>query len=236
MPPNCQRSTRNCTSGAAPSPPRPATTAATRSPTLSACSMAAAPRSTCSPPSASLWPPKPRWVDRRHIAAVLAWLERGWVTRIRVDLMHWTGMRPSQMGRLEVDDFPARRADPLRRRPARQGRPARRGPLVPEGVAAARVFLDAEALGLAPPQRQPRPRQRRAARRTARVHHLPDPALVRRGAPPGRNPRGDIQDLYLWTYPAQNDHDLRPAGAGESTARPSNACGGPMGTARRRRG
>ena len=50
-------------------------------------------------------PPKPRWVDRRHIADVLAQLTPGSLTRVRLELMHWTGMRPSQMGRLQAEDF-----------------------------------------------------------------------------------------------------------------------------------
>ena len=50
-------------------------------------------------------PPRPRWVNRRHIADVLAQLTPGSVTRVRLGLMHWTGMRPSQMGRLRAEDF-----------------------------------------------------------------------------------------------------------------------------------
>ena len=50
-------------------------------------------------------PPKPRWVDRRHIADVPAQLTPDSGTRVRLELMHWTGMRPSQMGRLRDEDF-----------------------------------------------------------------------------------------------------------------------------------
>ena len=38
-------------------------------------------------------PPRPRWVNRRHIADVLAQLTPSSVTRVRLGLMHWTGMR-----------------------------------------------------------------------------------------------------------------------------------------------
>ena len=50
-------------------------------------------------------PPKPRWIDRHHIAEVLSHLTPGSLTRVRLELMHWTGMRPSQMGRLHANDF-----------------------------------------------------------------------------------------------------------------------------------
>ena len=36
---------------------------------------------------------------------MLAGIPAGSVTRVRLDLMHWTGMRPSQMGRLRAEDF-----------------------------------------------------------------------------------------------------------------------------------
>ena len=41
-------------------------------------------------------PAKPRWLDRALIAEVLTHLEPGSKLRIRLELMHWTGMRPSQ--------------------------------------------------------------------------------------------------------------------------------------------
>ena len=50
-------------------------------------------------------PPRPRWLDRAHIADVLAQLTPGSKTVVRLRLMHWTGMRPSQMGRLRSEDF-----------------------------------------------------------------------------------------------------------------------------------
>ena len=41
-------------------------------------------------------PPKPRWIDRRHIVDVLSHLTPGSLTRVRLELMHWTWMRPSR--------------------------------------------------------------------------------------------------------------------------------------------
>ena len=49
--------------------------------------------------------PLPRWLDRSHIADVLTQLTPGSKTAVRLRLMHWTGMRPSQMGRLRAEDF-----------------------------------------------------------------------------------------------------------------------------------
>ena len=92
-------------------------------------------------------PPKPRWVDRRHIADVLAEIAPGSVTRVRLELMHWTGMRPSQMGRLRAEDFRLDEPIPYVAVPRGKGGRIAALPLVPEGGAAARAFLDAEAFG-----------------------------------------------------------------------------------------
>ena len=91
--------------------------------------------------------PKPHWVDRRHIAAALAEIPAGSVTRVRLDLMHWTGMRPSQMGRLRAEDFRLDEPIPYVAVPRGKGGRIAAVPLVREGVAAARAFLDAEAFG-----------------------------------------------------------------------------------------
>ena len=142
-------------------------------------------------------PPKPRWIDRRHIAAVLAEIPAGSVTRVRLELMHWTGMRPSQLGPPPGRGLPARRADPLRRRPARQERPARRRPLVPEGVAAARAFRDAEAFGPWPRSSVNRAlasaarRAGRPAFTTYQIRHSFAAGLRRAGTDVA-----DIQDIY----------------------------------------
>ncbi|MCY4661782.1 MAG: tyrosine-type recombinase/integrase [Acidobacteria bacterium] len=92
-------------------------------------------------------PPKPRWVQRTHIDAVLAQLTPGSKTRVRLELMHWTGMRPSQMGRLTREDFHLHDTIPYVSVPrGKRGRLAA-VPLVDEAVTAARAFIDREAFG-----------------------------------------------------------------------------------------
>ncbi len=147
-------------------------------------------------------PPKPRWVDRRHIAAVLAQLEPGSVTRVRLELMHWTGMRPSQMGRLGADDFRLDERIPYVAVPRGKGGRLAAVPLVPEGVAAARAFLDAEAFGPWPRSSVNRAlaaaarRAGRAAFTTYQIRHSFAAGLRRAGTDVA-----DIQDLYGHTRP-----------------------------------
>ena len=147
-------------------------------------------------------PPKPRWVDRRHIADVLAKMEPGSVTRVRLDLMHWTGMRPSQMGRLRAEDFRLDEPIPYVAVPRGKGGRIAAVPLVPEGVDAARAFLDAEAFGPWPrssvnralasaPKRAGRP-----AFTTYQIHYSFAAGLRRAGTDVA-----DIQDLYGHTRP-----------------------------------
>ena len=91
--------------------------------------------------------PQPRWIDRRHIADVLAQLPLESMMRVRLELMHWTGMRPSQMARLQAEDFRLDDAIPYVAVPrGKRGRLAA-VPLVPEGLAAARAFLATRAFG-----------------------------------------------------------------------------------------
>ena len=92
-------------------------------------------------------PPKPRWVPRTHIDAVLAHLAPSSKTRVRLELMHWTGMRPSQMGRLTRADFHLQEPIPYVSVPrGKRGRLAA-VPLVDEAVAAGRAFIEREAFG-----------------------------------------------------------------------------------------
>lgn len=147
-------------------------------------------------------PPKPRWIDRRHIAHVLSHLTPGSLTRLRLELMHWTGMRPSQMGRLQVDDF--RLAEPIPYVAVPRGKGGRSAavPLVPEGISAARAFLDAQAFG--PWSRGSANKALRAAARRAgrspftvyQIRHSFAAGLRRAGADVA-----DIQDLYGHTSP-----------------------------------
>ncbi len=147
-------------------------------------------------------PPKPRWVDRRHIAAVLDEIPAGSVTRVRLELMHWTGMRPSQMGRLRAEDFRLDEPIPYVAVPRGKGGRIAAVPLVPEGVAAARAFLDAEAFGPWPRNSVNRAlagAARRAGRpvfTTYQIRHSFAAGLRRAGTDVA-----DIQDLYGHTRP-----------------------------------
>ena len=147
-------------------------------------------------------PPKPRWVDRRHIADVLAEVPAGSLTRIRLDLMHWTGMRPSQMGRLRAEDFRLDEPIPYVAVPRGKGGRIAAVPLVPEGVAAARAFLHAEAFGPWPRSSVNRAlakaarRAGRAVFTTYQIRHSFAAGLRRAGTDVA-----DIQDLYGHTRP-----------------------------------
>ena len=92
-------------------------------------------------------PPQPRWVQRTHIDAILAQLTPGSKTQVRLELMHWTGMPPSQMGRLTLADFHLQEPIPYVSVP--RGKRARLAavPLVDEAVAATRAFIESEAFG-----------------------------------------------------------------------------------------
>ena len=91
--------------------------------------------------------PTLRWVNRANIEAVLGQLTPGSKTGVRLELMHWTGMRPSQMGRLTRADFHLEEPIPYVSVPrGKRGRLAA-VPLVDEAVVVARVFIESEAFG-----------------------------------------------------------------------------------------
>ena len=92
-------------------------------------------------------PPKPRWVRRSHLDAVLAHVTPGSKTAARLQMMHWTGMRPSQMGRLTRTDFHLDEAIPYVDVPRGKGGRQAAVPLVDEAVSAARAFIAADAFG-----------------------------------------------------------------------------------------
>ena len=133
---------------------------------------------------------------------MLAELPAGSVTRARLELMPSTGMRSSQMGRLRAEDFRLDEPIPYVAVPRGKGGRIAAVPLVPEGVAAARAFLDTEAFGPWPPSSVNRALAR-AARRAGR------PAFttyqVRHSFAAGLRCAGtdvaDIQDLYGHTRP-----------------------------------
>ena len=91
--------------------------------------------------------PTLRWVNRANIEAVLGQLTPGSKTGVRLELMHWTGMRPSQMGRLTRANFHLEEPIPYVSVPrGKRGRLAA-VPLVDEAVVVARVFIESEAFG-----------------------------------------------------------------------------------------
>lgn len=89
-------------------------------------------------------PSRARWLPRKRIEAVLEVLPAG-KTKVRLWLMHWTGMRPSQMGRLTDGDFHLDDAIPFVVIPRGKGGLPATVPLTPSGLDAARAFLEAEA-------------------------------------------------------------------------------------------
>ncbi|MCY3821692.1 MAG: tyrosine-type recombinase/integrase [Gammaproteobacteria bacterium] len=91
--------------------------------------------------------PRPRWIDRAHIEAVLHHLSPGTKTSARLRLMHWTGMPPSQMGRLTRADFCL--ADPVPYVSVPRGTGGRLAaiPLVDAALRAVHDFIAADTFG-----------------------------------------------------------------------------------------
>ncbi len=92
-------------------------------------------------------PPEPRWIDREHVTDVLKQLRPGTKTAPRLWMMHWTGMRPSQMACLTVDDFRLDEAVPYVAVPRGKGGTLAPVPLIAEALEAAHAFIDANAFG-----------------------------------------------------------------------------------------
>ena len=147
-------------------------------------------------------PPRPRWLERSHIAEVLAQLTPGSKTVVRLRLMHWTGMRPSQMARLQPDDFRLDEPTPFVVVPRGKGGRLAAIPLVGEGLDAARDFMAVRAYG-----RWSCPSANKALERAAgkagrpvftvyQIRHSFATGLRRTGSDVA-----DIQDLYGHTDP-----------------------------------
>ena len=147
-------------------------------------------------------PPTPRWIDRRHVAEVLAKLPAGSKTRVRLILMHWTGMRPSQMGRLQRSDFRLDERVPFVAAPRGKGGKLAAIPLVGHGLEAAREFITANAFGswsCPSANKSLALAARRAGREPFTVYqirHSFAAGLRRTGSDVA-----DIQDLYGHTHP-----------------------------------
>ncbi len=147
-------------------------------------------------------PPKPRWLERSHIAEVLAQLTPGSRTVVRLRLMHWTGMRPSQMARLQPDDFRLDEPTPFVVAPRGKGGRLAAIPLVGEGLKAAREFMAIRAYGS-----WSCPSANKALERAARKAGRPPFTVyqIRHSFATGLRRTGsdvaDIQDLYGHTDP-----------------------------------
>ena len=147
-------------------------------------------------------PPQPRWLDRNHIADVLAHLTPGSKTLVRLRLMHWTGMRPSQMARLQPDDFRLTEPTPFVVVPRGKGGRLAAIPLVGDGLEAAREFKAIDAYG-----RWSCPSANKALERAARKAGRPGFTVyqIRHSFATGLRRTGsdvaDIQDLYGHTDP-----------------------------------
>lgn len=146
--------------------------------------------------------PTPRWIDRDQIAQVLDAVPRHTKTHARLTLMHWTGMRPAQMGRLGEADFRLHEKIPFVAVPrGKRGRLAAI-PLVGRGLEAALEFIDKNAFG-----RWSCPSANKCIARAAallsvepftvyQIRHSFAAALRRTGSDVA-----DIQDLYGHTNP-----------------------------------
>ena len=128
-------------------------------------------------------PSAPRWLDRSHISAVLAHLTPGSKTKVRLRLMHWTGMRPSQMGRLRRDDFRFDDAIPFVAVPRGKGGRLAAIPLIEEGLQArARLRVAGRLRTLVLPEREKGVGPGGSYRPTTCVHGVCYSTLVRRRA------------------------------------------------------
>ena len=147
-------------------------------------------------------PPKPRWLDRAHIAAVLARLEAGTKLSARLHLLHWTGMRPAQMGRLTPDSFHLNHEVPHVVVPRAKGGRTAAIPLLEEGLRAAQQFIDIDAFGewkTEPANKALAKAAEMAGRKpftTYQIRHSFASGLRQSGADVA-----DIQDLYGHTNP-----------------------------------
>ena len=157
-------------------------------------------------------PPKPRWIDREHIADVLNQLSAGTKTAPRLWLMHWTGMRPSQMGRLNPDDFRLDETIPFVAIPSGKGGNIATVPLIAEALETVRAFIDADAFGAwsCPSANKALEKSRRTGRPRT-VHGLPDPTLVPERTATHRNRSRGHQE-HVRTHEHEDHRDLRTTG------------------------
>ena len=92
-------------------------------------------------------PPKARWLEREHITAVLRELEAGTRITAGMQMLHYTGMRPVQLGMLTADNFRLDDKIPHVIVPAAKGGQTAVIPLIADGIKAAREFMGLDAYG-----------------------------------------------------------------------------------------
>lgn len=112
-------------------------------------------------------PPKPRSVSRSHMQDVLAQLEPDDVWTLRLHMMYWTGMRATQIGRLQREHFVFDAQAPYVVVPQAKECEQTAVPLVLEGLAVAKKFVDMDAFGPCDPAKANR-RLTQAAERAGR--------------------------------------------------------------------
>ncbi len=147
-------------------------------------------------------PPKPRWLDRADIVEVLGQLEPGSKLSAQLRLMHWTGMRPVQVGLLTPDHFHLNHKVPHIVVPAAKGGRTAVIPLLEDGLRIAREFIEIDAFGklkTGPANRALTKAAKKVGRErftTYQIRHSFASGLRQSGAD-----IADIQDMYGHTNP-----------------------------------
>ena len=162
---------------------------------------------------------RPRWLDRVHIAEVLEQLTPRSKTVVRLRLMHWTGMRPSQMGRLRPEDFRLDEPTPFVVVPRGKGGRLAAVPLIGEGLDAAREFMENPRLrSVVLPECEQGVGEGSPTRGTSSVYRLSNSALVRDGATADGIGRGGHSGSVR-AHGSRDDDDLRAAAVAETRRR-----------------
>ena len=154
-------------------------------------------------------PPSDEWVPRKVITSVLMHLTPGTKTEARLTLMHWSGMRPSQMGRMTRENFHLNERLPFLVGSAGKTRTSLHRPPGTRRPRGSTVILRNQRLRtMEQRQRQQGARSGRPQGRSRTLHRLRHPTLVRHNPAPHRNGRRRHPD-DLRTHEREDDGDLR---------------------------